>query len=90
MPKIAKIVKKVFCKIRFSWIGSYKYLFTELQKKFFGESNFRDRVQGIYQTSDRIFAKIVFFDPKSDFHKKILANIFAVLSDGVSPWDGGV
>jgi hypothetical protein len=42
----------------------------KLQKseiKFFSESDIRDRVRGILQKSKQIIAKIVFFDPKSDF-----------------------
>jgi hypothetical protein len=63
------------------------------EKKFLAESDFWDRVWGISQKSDWIIAKIVFFDPKSDFFrkkfcKKIFANIFA-MSATVSPWGGG-
>jgi hypothetical protein len=58
------------------------------EKTFFAESNFRDRVWGISQKSDRIIEKILFFDPKSDFCEKFFANIFA-MSAAVSPWGGG-
>jgi hypothetical protein len=50
----------------------------KIGKKFFAESDFRDRVWGILQKSNPITAKIVFFDPKSDFCKKKFANIFAM------------
>jgi hypothetical protein len=42
---------------------------------FFAESDFWDIVRGISQKSDRIIAKIVFFDPKSDFFCKHFRNI---------------
>jgi hypothetical protein len=44
------------------------------EKKFFAETDFCKRIWGILQKSDRIFAKIVFFYPKTNFRKKI-ANI---------------
>jgi hypothetical protein len=34
------------------------------EKKFFAESDFWDRVWGILRKSDRIIAKILFFDQK--------------------------
>jgi hypothetical protein len=56
-------------------------------KKFFAESDFHERLWGISWKSNWIFAKIVFFYPKPDFHKKI-ASIFA-MSAALSPWGKG-
>jgi hypothetical protein len=57
------------------------------EKKFLPHPIF-GRVWGISQKSDRIIAKIMFFDPKSNFCEKFFANIFA-MSAAVSPWGGG-
>jgi hypothetical protein len=67
--------------------------FAKLGKKFFVESNFRERLWGILQKSNQIFVKIMFFFPKTNFHKKkfekkFFANIF-VMSAALSPWGKG-
>jgi hypothetical protein len=37
------------------------------KKSFFAETDIHERLWGILQKSDRIFAKIMFFNPKTDF-----------------------
>jgi hypothetical protein len=59
-----------------------------LRKILFAESNICNWVQGISRSPNRISAKIVFFDAKTDFAKKKFANNFA-MSAAASPWGRG-